>query len=69
MADRKMWKIQDLIFYGFTQDEVSKIRRHVGDRRTGEVAMGFVQECCDLIEKDISLLITPDCAGLICMGR
>ncbi len=69
MADRKMWKIQDLMLYGFTKDEMSKIREHVGGNCTEEVTSGFVQECCDLIGEDISLLITPDCAGLICMRR
>lgn len=62
-------KIKDLSFFGFSIDELSKIREYAEGNSLEEITPGFVSDCCDLIGKDIGLMITPRCAGMICMGE
>lgn len=60
-------KIKDLAFYGFSIDELLKIREHVEKNKLEEITPGLVQDCSDLTGKTIALMITPYYAGLICM--
>lgn len=64
-----LMEIKDLDFYGFSLDELSKIREHVKKNKLEEITPGFVQDCCGLTGKTIALMITPHCVGLICMGE
>lgn len=62
-------KIKNLAFFGFSIDELLKIRDYIEKNSLEEITPGFVQDCCDLIGKDIGLMITPQCVGMICMGE
>ena len=60
-------KIKDLVLYGFSVGELSRIQEHVEKNKLEEVTPGFVQDCSDLAGKSTALMVTPHQVRLVCM--
>lgn len=52
-------KINEVVFFGFTQKELEEIRKGTSRSGNEEFDLGFTQEIADLIGVDVMTLIQP----------
>lgn len=64
-----MIKLSKAKYFGFTSAELEAIMKHAKEKQQEELTHEFVQECCDLIGKDIGIMLSRECCGLIMLGE
>lgn len=52
-------KINEVLFYGFTNKELERIRKEIGKTGEDEFNMAFTQEVSDLLGFDVLTIIQP----------
>ena len=50
-------KINEVVFFGFTQKELGAIRKQTGKTAAEELDLGFVQDVADIAGADVMTLI------------